>query len=62
MLKKYLVKMEVVYDKEIFVRAHNKEEAAEKAAGKQGIQVGLPKYSKDGKVLSVDETDLDIKA
>lgn len=58
-MKKYLVRQEVVYEKEVFVKAHNKEEA-EKLADK-GLQVGLLKFSRNSKVVSVDETDLDIR-
>lgn len=59
-MEKFLVKTHVVYEKEIYIIADNEEDAKNKVENKEGIQVGLPKYVGEEKVVSIAKTKLNI--
>lgn len=59
-MEKFLVKVHVTYEKEIYVVANNEDDAKLKAENKEGIQVGLPKYIGGEKPVSVTKTKLNI--
>lgn len=60
-MPKFLVKIHVVYEKQVFVVANNKEDAKTKVENKEGIQVGLVKYVGNEQVVDAVDTKLDIK-